>query len=319
MLSIIIPCYNAERTLRETIESALAQEVTKEIIVVDDGSTDGTNDIIRSFGEKVRASFGPNKGVGAARNKGTSLSRGDFLQYLDSDDLLVPGTLRVRLDALKSSGADIAHTDWQKLIEQADGSFRPGEVMLPALASIEADAEVATATSRFWAPPAALLYRRRIVESVGKWREDLQIIQDARFLFDAATRGARFVYISGVGALYRVGSNSLSHGNTANFVAECIRNADEIERLWCSRQAPAVSRSKALYDIWRHLAVATLMGGLEGLDRARTGHNRLGPRYDLIEAGLLMRACLGRRATAVLLQWILRFRNWVRQRLSFVR
>ena len=314
MLSIIIPCYNADRTLRETIESALAQDVLKEIIVVDDGSTDGSADIIRSYGEKIRALFGPNKGAGAARNAGTSCARGDFLQYLDSDDLLTPGTLRDRLDALESSGADVAHTDWQKLIEQSDGSFQPGEVMRPALNLISADAEAAAATSQFWAPPAALLYRRAIVNSSGKWREDLRIIQDARFLFDAARCGARFVYVSGIGAFYRVGPKSLSRRDTASFVGECVRNANEIEQLWLSRKTPASTRITALYDIWRHLAVATLMNGLEDFDRARRAQNRFGPRYFLIEVGGRLRACCGKRLTAAILQSALWFRNLARQR-----
>jgi glycosyltransferase involved in cell wall biosynthesis len=313
MLSIIVPCYNAERTLRETIESAFAQYVTKEIIVVDDGSTDGTRDIIRSFGDSIRPLFGPNKGAGAARNNGTRLARGDFLQYLDSDDLLAPGTLRARLDALQSSGADVAHTDWQKLIEQTDGSYRPGAVMRPPLELIEEDAEAATATSRFWAPPAALLYRRTIVELVGEWREDLRIIQDARFLFDAATCGARFVHISGVGAFYRTGSMSLSRRNPANFVADCLCNIAEIDRLWHLQKSPTKSRIDALYGMWRQMAIASLMGGLDGFDQARAGHNRMGSRHYLIELGFLLRACLGKRLTAGLLQRALWVRSWMRQ------
>ena len=171
MISIIIPCFNAELTLRATVESAFAQDVDKEVIVVDDGSTDGTGDIIRSFGKQIRPAFGPNRGAGAARNIGTRLARGDFLQYLDSDDLLMVGTLPVRLQALQLSNADVAHTDWQELVEHADGSYKPGVVRHPPLELMAMDIQVATATSRFWAPPAALLYTRAIVESVGQWRE----------------------------------------------------------------------------------------------------------------------------------------------------
>ena len=302
MISIIIPCFNAELTLRATIESAFAQDVDKEVIVVDDGSTDGTGDIIRSFGKQIRPAFGPNMGAGAARNTGTKLARGDFLQYLDSDDLLVAGTLPARLQTLQLSDADVAHTDWQELVEHADGSFKPGVVRHPPLELMAMDIQVATATSRFWAPPAALLYTRAIVESVGQWREDFKIIQDARFLFDVAARGARFIYISGVGAFYRVRSTSVSRRTPARFVEECIRNSTEIERLWYSHRTPTRIRRDAVREIWNSLAVATATQGLDGFAAARAGHNRIGSRKYDIEAAWLLRTFLGKRCAAVILQ-----------------
>ena len=285
----------------------------KEIIVVDDGSTDGTGDIIRSFGKQIRPAFGPNRGAGAARNIGTRLARGDFLQYLDSDDLLMVGTLPVRLQALQLSEADVAHTDWQELVEHADGSYKPGVVRHPPLELIAMDIQVATATSRFWAPPVALLYRRTIVESVGQWREDLKIIQDARFLFDVAARGAHFIYISGIGAFYRVRSTSVSRRSPARFVEECIRNATEIERLWYSQRTPTRIRSDAICEIWNSLAVAAATQGLDGFAVARAGHNRLGSRKYDIEAAWLLRTFLGKRCAAVILQGALRFKSCLRR------
>lgn len=309
IVSIIIPCFNAERTLRSTIESALAQDVAKEVIVVDDGSSDRSGDIIRSFGDAVRAYFGPNKGAGAARNAGTKLAQSGFLQYLDSDDVLAADTLRARLDALEMSGADVAHTDWQQLIEQPDGSFRPGDIRRPPLDLIEADSETATATSRFWAPPAALLYRRTIVEAIGGWREDLKIIQDARFLFDAAARGARFAYVGGIGAYYRVRPESLSRRDNAQFIAECGRNVDEIERIWRARRVPTDLRMAALHDMWRHAAIAAAVNGLDGFGAARARLNRLGGRQTTIETAAILRACLGKTFAAAILKTGLRLKS----------
>jgi len=84
----------------------------------------------------------------------------------------------------------------------ADGSTIRGDVMVPDEALLEADAEAACADSRFWLPPAAILYRRALVDRIGGWRSNLRIVQDARFLFDAAAQGARFAHVPGVGALY---------------------------------------------------------------------------------------------------------------------
>ena len=89
VVSIVIPCYNCELFLAETLESAFAQSYAHtEMIVIDDGSTDGTARLIRSYAGRVKAEFGPNRGASAARNRGTALARGEFIQYLDADDLL---------------------------------------------------------------------------------------------------------------------------------------------------------------------------------------------------------------------------------------
>ena len=118
VVSIVIPCYNSARFLADTLESAFTQSYPHtEIIVIDDGSTDGTPELIRSYGDRVRAEFGPNRGASAARNRGTELARGEFIQYLDSDDLLTPDAIARRVAALQRSGADVAYSDWERLVE----------------------------------------------------------------------------------------------------------------------------------------------------------------------------------------------------------
>ena len=78
LVSIIIPCYNAEKYVGEAIESALAQTYpNKEVIVIDDGSTDGSLQVIKSFGHRIRWETGPNRGGSAARNRGIELARGE--------------------------------------------------------------------------------------------------------------------------------------------------------------------------------------------------------------------------------------------------
>ena len=125
LVSVVIPCYNARRFLSETLESALAQTYPYiEIIVVDDGSTDGTTELIRAYVDRVKAEFGPNRGASAARNQGTTLAAGEFIQYLDADDLLVPDAIERRVAALQSVGADVAYSDWEKLVENSRGGLR---------------------------------------------------------------------------------------------------------------------------------------------------------------------------------------------------
>lgn len=99
LVSIIVPAYNAERYLRETLESALAQTHSDtEVIVVNDGSSDGTPDILRAYGAKLQVVDQQNRGLAAARNAGAAIARGEWLAFLDADDLWVPSKLEVQLE-----------------------------------------------------------------------------------------------------------------------------------------------------------------------------------------------------------------------------
>jgi glycosyltransferase involved in cell wall biosynthesis len=313
MISVIIPCYNAEQTVAATIASALDQDVEKEVIVVDDGSTDSSAEIIGEFGNRIQWISIPNGGVSAAREFGTKLARGEHIQYLDSDDLLAPATLAARLKAVTAGDADVAHTDWQKLERGSDGAFVLADIIRPDLAAIERDAEAATATSEFWAPPAALLYRRTIVERIGGWPAGLPVIQDARYLFEAARHKAQFTYVPGVGAYYRVSSDSLSRRNLARFITDCARNASEIEAMWRGEGTLATSRIDALTGIWGHVAKAALLNGLDEFEEARERHNDLAARRSLFEAGCLLRRMIGASAAASILEAARQSKHWLRR------
>jgi glycosyltransferase involved in cell wall biosynthesis len=313
VISIIIPCYNAERTLAATITSALEQDVEKEVIVVNDGSTDASADIIDEFGDRIRALSTPNRGVSSARETGTKLASGEYIQYLDSDDLLGPKTLGARLEAIVTGPADIAHTDWQKLERGADGAYVLADVIRPDLAALERDAEAATATSEFWAPPAALLYRREIVQRIGGWPARLPVIQDARYLFEAARQKARFAYVAGVGAYYRVSPDSLSQRNLTRFIADCARNASEIETIWRAQRALAPSRVDALARMWAHVGKAALLNGLDEFEEARAKYNGIGARCSLFETGCVLRRMIGAGAAASVIRAGLQSKRMLRR------
>jgi glycosyltransferase involved in cell wall biosynthesis len=103
LISVIIPCYNAEAYLAEAIESALRQEVGPlEVVVIDDGSTDGSAGEARRFGKAVRYEYQANAGISAARNRGGELSAGRYLAFLDADDVWPDGSLALRLDMLRA-------------------------------------------------------------------------------------------------------------------------------------------------------------------------------------------------------------------------
>lgn len=113
-ISVIIPCYNSIGTISKAVESVLEQQVSCEIIVIDDGSTDGSHQLVHEkFGSSVRLICSlKNKGVGPARNLGCSLSTGKYVAFLDADDYLLPGSLRNRMSFLENSDVDLCYADY---------------------------------------------------------------------------------------------------------------------------------------------------------------------------------------------------------------
>jgi glycosyltransferase involved in cell wall biosynthesis len=104
IVSTIIPAFNAERTIARAIDSALDQAYDgHEVVVVDDGSTDSTSAILRRYGDRVRVISQTNHGAAAARNTGVAHSTGEYLAFLDSDDLWMPGKLRTLVATLRSN------------------------------------------------------------------------------------------------------------------------------------------------------------------------------------------------------------------------
>lgn len=113
-VSVIMPAYNCEAWIDDTLQSLHEQDFANyEIIVVDDGSTDGTAHKIRSFVPrgKLRYMWQENSGAGAARNRGMKEAKGRFFLFVDADDLFAPNMIACLYDAAQTSGADITVGD----------------------------------------------------------------------------------------------------------------------------------------------------------------------------------------------------------------
>jgi glycosyltransferase involved in cell wall biosynthesis len=253
-IAIVIPCYNAERTLAGTLDSALAQDdVAPEIVVVDDGSTDGSLAIARRYGPRVRVVTGPNRGASAARNIGIAATSAPWIVFLDADDWLEPRSLARRLIVAQEAHADVVIADWCDMIDDGSGELRDGGRRAVDWPAIAADPELATAV-HVWATTAAILYSRRIVARIGGFRLDLPIIQDARFLFDAAFHGGRFARADHIGARYRVLAGSLSRADPARFARDLLANALGIEAMWRSRGDLDDERRRAMLGLYNTAA-----------------------------------------------------------------
>ena len=99
IVSVIIPTYNRAKYITSAIDSVLSQTYNNiEIIVVDDGSNDSTREVLYRYGNKIRYVYQENLGVSAARNRGIELSKGEWIAFLDSDDVWFPKKLSVQME-----------------------------------------------------------------------------------------------------------------------------------------------------------------------------------------------------------------------------
>jgi glycosyltransferase involved in cell wall biosynthesis len=218
LVSILIPAYNAEEWIAESLGSAIAQTwQAKEIIVVDDGSTDRTAEIARRFASKeVKVVSTANQGLSRAVNHAYRLCQGDYIQELDSDDLLSPDKIERQLAALRENDSRriLLSSPWAHFhYRPRRARFIPNSLwhdLSPAewlLRKLNENLHMQNAT---W------LVSRELAEAAGPWDEQLQYDQDGEYFARVllASEGTRFVFEGRV--YYRVsGSNRISYiGNS---------------------------------------------------------------------------------------------------------
>ena len=189
LVSIIIPCYNAEAYIGDAISSALAQTYpSTEVIVVDDGSTDGSLGVIRSFGERVRWETGPRRGAPHARNRGLHLARGLWVQFLDADDLLAPTKIAMQMAVAETDSCDLVFCDGEAI--DAVTGHRVGAY---ADRFIPSDPVVHVLLHRLLV--LAPLHRKDMLESVGGFTEGLPCSQERDLHLRLACEGYRFQHL----------------------------------------------------------------------------------------------------------------------------
>ena len=117
LVSVIIPAYNIEDYIGRCLDSIISQTYKNlEIIVVDDGSRDYTGEILDNYAKKdrrIKVIHKENGGVSSARNKGIEAAEGDYIGFIDGDDLIEPGMYKTLVDLLEEENADIAHCGYQ--------------------------------------------------------------------------------------------------------------------------------------------------------------------------------------------------------------
>lgn len=202
-VDVVIPCRDGGPFLGEALASVLTQEPgPRTVIVVDDGSTDGSREVAAGFGPPVRVEANPRRGGCAARNHGASLAEAEFLLFMDADDLLPPGALSAMREALRlHPEADFATCEWRPYLE-VGGRWRVGG---PHVGTRPRSGDPLRDWLRGWyTPPVGLLWRRTsLVAGALAWDEELTQNQDGDFAMRAMVGGLKPVAVPGGCVLYR--------------------------------------------------------------------------------------------------------------------
>lgn len=254
-VSVIIPCHNAEPYVAQTIGSLLEQtRPPEEILVVDDGSTDGSRAIAESFGNPVRVLSKRSGSASRTRIYGTSVATGDALMFLDADDVLGPEALEALVDALERDPGSVASCPWYRL-EQKDGRWvrrpascrprRPGQDPLEAW------------LDGWYHPPCAVLWSRSAYEQAGGWDPDVTLNDDGDLMMRALVQGVPLRLTERGTAFYRrlpegavsLSGKRLTHGGLESWASVIARIGQMLE----ARGALAPYR-RALGDAFKRLA-----------------------------------------------------------------
>lgn len=280
-VSVIIASYNYGFTITETVASLQQQSLTNwEAIIVDDGSVDNTADIVGKLAatdSRIIFLRQANAGVSAARNEAMKIARGEFIQFLDADDLLSPQKLEIHINYLTQHPAEFIvfsnirffrHITPEKLQYSMDGN---GVAELDS-ASLTAPEAVERMFAHNIVAICAPLFRREVMNKVGLYDELLTSLEDWEYWFRAAINGYGFSYLDDdrAWALIRVHKTSLSwnwdnmtanrsrlRDNMQRYINELIVNTDEKQQLLKKNRESAilylgfsVFMNIKFYDIW---------------------------------------------------------------------
>ena len=206
LISVIIPVYNSEKTIQETLKSVLNQTFSDfEIIVINDGSQDSTLDIISSLQDsRIKIFSYPNAGISASRNRGISHASGEFIAFLDHDDLWTPDKLESQLRALQENPQAAVAYSWVDLIDESSQFIRSYSRL-----SITGNVQAELLVSNFLKTASNPLIRKEALIQVGGFEQSICGPEDWDLFLRMAAH-YHFVAVPRSQVLYRMITGSAS-------------------------------------------------------------------------------------------------------------
>lgn len=208
LVSILIPAYNAERWLQESVRSALAQTwPNKEVVIVDDGSSDRTLAVAEGLrSDSVRVLSQRNGGASAARNAALHAARGDFIQWLDADDLLHPNKVSSQMSVIGGDRRGLATASWGRFFSSPElARFAPDSLWEPLSPAQWITRKFRDNTFMF---PATWLVGRDLIDQAGEWDEQISLDDDGEYMCRLVTASRRVEFVPEARCYYRIGNTT---------------------------------------------------------------------------------------------------------------
>lgn len=260
LVTIIVPFYNSESYIKSTLDSAVGQTLgSKEIIAIDDGSTDNSVQIAVNYSSKnLRTFIQPSNGASSARNYGFNIAKGDYIQFLDSDDILAPDKIQKQLKRLTLEGDDVIASgpfiNFRKDINEdtyhPDNGCRDFENPIDWL--------IESMWDRAMFPPVVWLTPRKLIEEAGPWNESLSYNDDSEFFARVLLKARKIVFCEDAVSYYRRGNPAslgsrkdrkarISELESLNLVTSHMLNHEDSLRV---REACAYKYRKLIYSLY---------------------------------------------------------------------
>ena len=246
-VSVIIPVFNGEADLAAAVDSALSQHgCNVEVIVVNDGSTDATADVIASYGDRIRVIQQANQGapgLAATRNNGVRASTADWIAFLDHDDVWEPDKLCRQLELAQTKNAYVVYSNARNF-----GDIdRVADLRSDPEAILEGDLFLPLLMDNFIVMSSAMM-KRSLFDAIGGFTENPVLAEDWDLWLKAAAAGAMFAAVRDPVTLYRwrPGSFSKNHERMRQLRLLAVRRALETNR---GRSLPWSMRRKALGNV----------------------------------------------------------------------
>ncbi len=253
VISVVIPVYNGEKTIQTTIKSVLSQTFQDwELIIIDDGSQDKTLDIINKIQDpRIKIFSYPNAGLAASRNRGFSHSIGEFIAFLDADDLWTPDKLEAQLKALQDNPQAAVAYSWCDCIDESGKFLRTS-----SHSNANGDVYAKLLLTDFLDNGSNPLIRRQALAEVGEFDESLPAAEDWDMWLRLAAR-YHFISVPAPQILYRVSFTSM----TTNVERQEVEMRKVIERAFS--QAPKslqYLKRYSLGNIYKYLTFKAIEG-----------------------------------------------------------
>ena len=241
LVSVVIPSYNDSSYVKEAIHSVLSQTYENiEIIVVDDGSTDDTKEVLKEYKDRIKYHYQKNKGLSGARNTGMKLAKGKYISLLDADDLYHKDRVEKQVNFLEnSSGCVFSYSGYRHFY---DG--KPDELLKLKYKYHSGNVFKKLLRKNFIAP-SGVLFRKDILDKIGFFDESLKSCEDWDYWLRVSHEGLEFSYIPEAITFIRIRKS----GNLNDRSFRFLHKIDSLRVLGKYRDVSGINKYHA-YHAW---------------------------------------------------------------------